>query len=373
MHDYLIVGAGLFGATFARLAMDAGKTCLVIDRRSHTGGNCHSFEWEGVVTHWYGPHFLHTSSPVARAFFERHTRTTPIIHRTRSRVGDKLYSIPVNLDTLHALWGVFTPGDAKEALAERVEMTADPEVSFESRALRTVGRELYELLFKGYTEKMWGRPCHLLPASLFSRLPVRFTCDDRYYDDPWEAVPTGGYTALFSRLLEGATVSLNEEFLGNKIKWMSQARRTLYTGPLDAYYDWDKGELQWRAVDFQREHFSFGPIQPCSVLNNPDARTPWTRVTEFSHIHPTRDSRTTRVMEFPMAHSRHVRKSEPAYPVGDEVSNRLQRRYASRAREDGLLTGGRLGDYKYYNMDETVLAAMRLAEAEFGERSAKVS
>lgn len=368
-YDYLIVGAGLFGATFANLATKTGKKCLVIDRRPHTGGNVYCEDVEGINVHKYGAHIFHTSDKDIWDFvntivpFNRYTNS-PLA----SAPNGKLYNLPFNMNTFYQLWGVRTPAEAQAKLDEqrreavesmRVEGVTEPR-NLEEQALCLIGKDIYELLIKHYTEKQWGRPCTELPAFIIKRLPVRLTFDNNYFNDLYQGIPEGGYNKLIDGLLEGCDVQLDTDFNDLKQTWRELADKMVYTGAIDEYFDFKLGHLDWRTVHFETEVLRMPNYQANAVVNYTDAATPWTRIIEHKHF----EAFGNKVYENPVTviskeYSTEFQPGmEPYYPVNDERNNILAEQYRIlSAKETDVIFGGRLAEYKYYDMAPVIAKA----------------
>ena len=368
-YDYLIVGAGLFGATFAHLAAKSGKRCLVIDRRDHTGGNVYCENIAGINVHKYGAHIFHTADKQVWDFvnsivpFNRYTNC-PVA----SAPDGKFYNLPFNMNTFYHMWGVKTPEQAQRKLEEQrrqaVEaMNADGVTeprNLEEQALCLIGKDIYEKLIKHYTEKQWGRPCTELPAFIIRRLPVRLTFDNNYFNDPYQGIPEGGYNRLIEGLLEGVEVRTSTDFNDIKHTWRELADKLVYTGAIDEYFDFQLGRLDWRTVRFETETLQVPNYQGNAVVNYTDARTPWTRIIEHKHF----ESFGQDVYENPQTvvsreYSTEFKPGmEPYYPVNDERNNSLSARYLEMAaKEKDVIFGGRLAEYKYYDMVPVIAKA----------------
>lgn len=360
VYDYLIVGAGLFGATFARHAMDRGKKVIVVEARAHVGGNCHTYELEGVRVHAYGPHAFHTSDRGVWSFVNRFARFNQYEHRVRTMAKERSFTLPLSMRTFHEFWGVKTFEEAEARMAATRVPHAIP-WSVEEWALANVGREVYELLFKGYTEKQWGRSADSLPSSIIRRLPVRTDWDDRYHGDEFQGVPEDGYTAMVERMLEGAVVLTSMPF--DKPGMEGVAEKTVYTGPVDAFFGHRLGRLEYRTLDFRTEVLPVRDFQGIAQVNYADADVPWTRTVEHRHfVGEGPSDRTVVTWETP---SEWKDGSVPYYPVNDESNSTLYARYKELTlQEPSTLFGGRLGTYRYFNMDQTVASAMALARRE---------
>lgn len=361
-YDYLIVGAGLFGAVFACEARKKGKTCLVIDRRSHIGGNIYTEELAEIQVHRYGAHIFHTSNEQVWEYVNHHARFNRYTNSPVANFKGELYSMPFNMYTFNKMWGVVTPAEAKARIQEQVEASriAEPR-NLEEQAVSLVGRDIYEKLVKGYTEKQWGKAATELPAFIIRRLPVRFTYDNNYFNDSYQGIPIGGYTAMVASMLEGIEVRLGEDFLEKRKEFLAMADRVVYTGMIDAYFDYCYGELEYRSLRFETELLDVDNYQGNAVVNYTDRETPYTRVIEHKHFEFGNQEQTVVTREYPAAWKR---GDEPYYPLNDEKNNRLYEMYCQLAKkEKRVIFGGRLGQYKYYDMDDVVEAALKCADA----------
>ncbi|MDR2043338.1 MAG: UDP-galactopyranose mutase [Clostridium sp.] len=372
-YDYLVVGAGLFGAVFAHEMRRAGKKCLVIDRREHVGGNVYTEEVHGIQVHQYGAHIFHTSDRRIWDYVNCFARFNHYVNAPIAVYREEVYNLPFNMNTFSRMWGVRTPGQARrkieeQCLGSRVE---NPQ-NVEEQALSLVGRDIYEKLVKGYTEKQWGRSCRELPAFLLRRLPVRFTYDNNYFSDRYQGIPEGGYTGIVERMLEGIPVCLGISYrdfqkkCGNTHGGGNGADtfgKVLYTGMVDEYFRFSLGELQYRSLRFEQEVMeNVENYQGNAVVNYTDREVPYTRIIEHKHFEFGTQPDTVVTREYPAPWER---GSEPYYPVNDEHNNALFARYQSLARrEKGVLFGGRLGQYRYYDMDQVIAEALAMAERE---------
>ena len=360
-YDFLIVGAGLFGAVFAREARLAGKRCLVIDRRNHIGGNIYTREEAGVQVHQYGAHIFHTSDRSVWDYVHQFADFNRFTNAPLARYGDALYNLPFNMNTFHALWGVTTPAEARAIIDRQVAeagIQGEPR-NLEEQAIRLVGRDIYEKLIRGYTEKQWGRPCTELPAFIIRRLPVRFTYDNNYFSDAYQGIPIGGYTRMVDRMLEGVEVRLNCDFFGDRAALSALADRILFTGMIDQYFDYCYGELEYRSLRFETEILDMDNYQGNAVINYTDRETPFTRIIEHRHFDFCDSPRTVVTREYPAAWRR---GDEPYYPMNDARNNTLYARYQDRARaESNVIFGGRLGMYRYFDMHNVIAEALKVA------------
>ena len=359
-YDYLIVGAGLFGATFAHEAISAGKRCLVIDRRGHLAGNAHLEIVQGIPIHRYGAHIFHTSDREVWDFVNRFVSFNHFINSPIAIYKDELYNLPFNMNTFSRLWGVRTPAEAKAELdRQRADYAGLEPKNLEEQALKLVGRDIYEKLVKGYTEKQWGRSCTELPAFLIRRLPLRFTYDNNYFSDPWQGIPEEGYDALTKRLLEGAEVHLNTEYTPELGKL---AKKTLYTGPIDAFFNYRLGRLEYRSLRFETEVLDTDNYQGNAVVNYTERSVPYTRIIEHKHFTFGSQPKTVITREFPEPWTP---EKEPYYPVNDERNGALYEKYRGLAAErPEVIFGGRLGLYRYMDMDKTIHVALDCAKEE---------
>lgn len=364
-YDYLIVGAGLFGAVFAHCAVSAGKRCLVIDRRSHIAGNIYTESVEGVQVHRYGAHIFHTSDAEVWRFVNQFAEFNQYVNSPVANYHGELYNLPFNMNTFSRMWGCTTPEEAQAEIARQkadCALGTEPK-NLEEQALSLVGRDVYEKLVRGYTEKQWGRPCTELPAFIIRRLPVRFTFDNNYFSDRYQGIPIGGYTPIVEKLLQGCEIRLNTDFLANREELSALAETVLYTGCIDEYFGYCYGPLEYRSVRFETEVLDRENYQGVAVMNYTDRETPFTRVIEHKHFEFGTQPKTVISREY--SDSWTVGK-EPYYPVNDEPNMTLYSRYAALAKQTpGVLFGGRLGEYKYYDMDKVIRSSLNLARSVF--------
>ena len=368
MYDYLIVGAGLYGAVFARQAAESGKRVLVIDRRPHIGGNAYTETVEGIHVHQYGAHIFHTNDKTVWNYVNRFADFNRFTNSPVANYRGELYSLPFNMYTFNRMWGVTTPREAAaEIERQRREAGITQPRNLEEQAISLVGREVYEKLVKGYTEKQWGRPCRELPAFIIRRLPVRLTFDNNYFDALYQGIPVGGYTRMVENMLEGIEVRLGVEYLKDRQALDALASTTVYTGAIDAFYDYRFGPLEYRSLRFETELLDMPNYQGNAVVNYTDRDTPWTRVIEHKWFQLGRDDegrelpKTVISREYSAAWKP---GEEPFYPVNDAKNAALYERYRTLAeREPRVVFGGRLGEYKYYDMDAVIASALRAAEA----------
>ncbi len=356
-YDYLIVGAGLFGAVFAREATAAGRRCLVVDKRPHIAGNIYTEEIEGINVHRYGAHIFHTNNKEVWDYVNRFAVFNRYTNSPIANYHGEIYNMPFNMNTFNKMWGVVTPAEAMAKIEEQraAHFTPEPK-NLEEQAINLVGVDIYEKLVKGYTEKQWGRPCTELPAFIIRRLPVRFTYDNNYFNALYQGIPNGGYTKLVEKMLEGVEVRLNTNYLQHKAELDALAGRVIYTGPIDAYFDYCLGALQYRSVRFETEVLDTPNYQGNAVVNYTDAETPYTRVIEHKHFEFGTQPKTVVSREYS---AEWKPGDEPYYPVNDEANDTLYAKYKAMAdAEPHVVFGGRLGEYKYYDMDKVIESAL---------------
>lgn len=363
MYDYLIVGAGLFGAVFAHEAKKKGKKCLVIDKRSHIGGNIYTERIADIAVHKYGAHIFHTSNREVWEYIQQFAEFNRYTNSPVANFHGEIYSMPFNMYTFNKMWGVVTPEEAKKKIEEQVKSShIDNPKNLEEQAISLVGRDIYEKLVKGYTEKQWGRRATELPAFIIKRLPVRFTYDNNYFNDTYQGIPIGGYTGMIENMLEGIEVRLGVDFLEQREKLAAEAEKIVYTGMIDAYFDYSLGELEYRGLKFESETLDMENYQGNAVVNFTDDQTPYTRMIEHKHFEFGTQPKTVVTKEYPQ---KWVRGEEPYYPMNDEKNNSLYAKYKELAEEEkNVIFGGRLGQYQYYDMDDVIEAALKCAEAE---------
>ena len=363
-YDYLIVGAGLYGAVFARMALDAGYSCLVVEKRSHLAGNLYTEEVEGIQVHRYGAHIFHTNDEQVWEYVNRFACFNRYTNSPLANYKGEIYNLPFNMNTFHAMWGVVTPAEAQAELEKQRAAAFTPEPqNLEQQAINLVGPDVYEKLIRGYTEKQWGRPCSELPAFIIRRLPVRFTYDNNYFNAAYQGIPVGGYTSMVERMLEGADLCLETDYLRSKKTCNSLADRVVYTGPIDAYFGYALGALSYRSVRFETEVLDLPDYQGNAVVNYTDAETPYTRIIEHKHFEFGTQPKTVISREYS---AEWEPGDEPYYPVNDRANNALYEQYrALAAAEQNVIFGGRLAEYRYYDMDRVIGTALqRWAEEE---------
>lgn len=367
-YDYLIVGAGLFGAVFAHEAKKAGKSVLVIDRRPHIAGNIYTEEVDGIQVHKYGAHIFHTSNKRVWDYVQQFGEFNRYTNSPVARYKDELYNMPFNMNTFHKMWGVVTPEEAKAKIAEQIAEAGitEPE-NLEEQAISLVGRDIYEKLVKGYTEKQWGRRATELPAFIIKRLPVRFVYDNNYFNDLYQGISVGGYTKLVEKMLDGVEVKLDTDYFSDRTYFDAVADKVVFTGMIDAYFDYCYGELEYRSLRFETEELEVENYQGNAVVNYTEYEVPYTRIIEHKHFefgcqNEKVNRKTVITREYPTAWNR---GDEPYYPMNDEKNNQLYQRYQKLATEQpGVIFGGRLGMYRYFDMHQVIEEALRVAEKE---------
>ena len=369
MYDYLVVGAGLYGAVFAHEAKEAGKSVLVIDKRPNIAGNVYTEKIEGINVHKYGAHIFHTNNAKVWNYINCFATFNRFTNSPVANYKGELYSMPFNMYTFNKMWGVVTPEEAAAKIEEqKKEITGEPK-NLEEQAISLVGRDIYEKLVKGYTEKQWGRDCKELPAFIIKRLPVRLTFDNNYFNALYQGIPVGGYTKMVENLLEGIEVRLNEDYLVKKQEYDQLAEKVVYTGAIDAYFDYRLGNLEYRSVRFENEVLDISNFQGNAAVNYTDRETPWTRIIEHKWFEFGKDEdgndlpKTVISREYS---SEWKPGDEPYYPVNDEKNSNLYREYKKMAdAQEKVIFGGRLGEYKYYDMDQVIAAALELCGKKF--------
>lgn len=372
-YDYLIVGAGLFGSVFSYEMRQKGKTCLVIDKRDHLAGNIYTREVRGIQVHEYGAHIFHTSNPKVWNYVQQFAEFNHFVNSPMAIYKDEIYNLPFNMNTFSKLWGIKTPAEAKAKIEEQIaELAVDEPQNLEEQALKLAGRDVYEKLVKGYTEKQWGRDCRELPAFIIKRLPLRFTYDNNYFTDRYQGIPIGGYTAMIEKMLNGTEVRLNTEYR-SFVKEQETAfangadaityDKVLYTGMIDEYFAYSLGNLDYRSLHFEQEDMpECDNYQGNAVINYTEREVPYTRIIEHKHFEFGKGDGTLITREYPA--DWHP-GDEPYYPVNNERNNALYRKYQELAsKEKNVLFGGRLGQYKYYDMDKVIEAAWEMCEAQ---------
>lgn len=365
-YDYLVVGAGLFAAVFVRQAIDAGKRCLVIDKRSHIGGNIYCENIDGIHVHLYGAHIFHTDNKEVWDYVNRFVTFNRYTNSPLANYEGILYNLPFNMNTFNKLWGVNTPKEAKDKIEEQRSEYAHIQApaNLEEQALTLCGKDIYQKLIKGYTEKQWGRDCRELPAFIIKRIPVRYIYDNNYFNDPYQGIPIGGYNVIVEKLFEGCDIETGVDYLEHREHYDSLGETVVYTGTIDAFYGYRFGKLEYRSLRFESQVLDQENHQGVAVVNYTDRETPYTRVIEHKHFEFGTQPRTVITREYPVSWQEGM---EPYYPVNDQRNQELYQKYGELARaESHVLFGGRLGEYKYYDMDKVIESAMNRAEEIFG-------
>ncbi|MGI5957879.1 MAG: UDP-galactopyranose mutase [Massiliimalia sp.] len=362
-YDYLIVGAGLFGSVFAREAADRGYHCMVIEKRDHIGGNLYCRDVQGIRVHQYGPHIFHTNLPQVWEYVNRFVSFNRFTYSPLANYQGEIYNLPFNMNTFYQMWGTVTPAQAKQKLEEQTAPFAGKNpANLEEQALKLIGPDLYEKLVQGYTQKQWGRPCNQLPAFIIRRLPVRFSYDNNYFDHPWQGIPHGGYNRLIEALLDGVPVHLKTDYFQNRNHWDGIARKGVYTGPIDQFFEFQFGPLEYRSLRFETEVLDIPNYQGCAGVNFTGLEVPYTRIIEHKHFEFGTQPNTVITREYS---AEWTPGQEPYYPVNDQKNQQLYERYAALAKEQNrVLFGGRLGEYRYYDMDMVIHSALRMAQKE---------
>lgn len=355
--DFLIVGAGLYGAVFAHEAKKRGKKCLIIDKRNHIAGNVYTDKIEGINVHKYGAHIFHTNNKEVWDYVNNFAEFNRYTNSPIANYNGEIYNLPFNMNTFNKMWGVITPEEAKEKIRKQCsENYVDNPKNLEEQAISLVGKDIYEKLIKGYTEKQWGRPCNELPAFIIKRLPVRFTYDNNYFNATYQGIPIGGYTSMIEKMIDGVEVILNTDYLENKDKWNSIADKVIYTGCIDSYFEYKLGVLQYRSVHFENEILDIENFQGNAVVNYTDVKTPYTRIIEHKHFEFGNQQNTIITKEY----SKEWNKGdEPYYPINNSRNSELYLKYKKLAKtEENVIFGGRLGEYRYYDMDQVIKSAL---------------
>ena len=368
MYDYLVVGSGLFGSVFARQATDSGKKVLVIDKRPNIAGNVYTEKVEGINFHKYGAHIFHTNNTEVWNYVNRFATFNRFTNSPVANYKGELYSMPFNMYTFNKMWGVVTPEEAAAKIEEqKKEITGEPQ-NLEEQAISLVGRDIYEKLVKGYTEKQWGRDCKELPAFIIKRLPVRLTFDNNYFNALYQGIPIGGYTKLVENLLDGIEVQLNVDYLVDRAKWDAIAEKVVYTGAIDAFFNYSLGNLEYRSVRFENEVLDIPNFQGNAAVNYTDRETPWTRIIEHKWFEFGKDENGNDLQKTIISReysSEWKPGDEPYYPVNDEKNGALYKEYRALADQEGkVIFGGRLGEYKYYDMDAVIASALECVKRE---------
>jgi UDP-galactopyranose mutase len=363
--DYLIVGAGLFGATFAYEASMRGKKCLVIDKRDHLGGNIFCKNIENINVHVYGAHIFHTSNQKIWEYVNQFVKFNQFINSPIANYQGEIYNLPFNMNTFNKLWGVITPQEAKDKIEEqRKNAGINEPKNLEEQAISLVGTDIYEKLIKGYTEKQWGKPAKDLPTFIIKRLPVRFTYNNNYFNDVYQGIPVGGYNGIIEKMLEGIEVKLNTDFFKYKDELSKNAEKILFTGMIDDFYEHRFGRLEYRSLRFENEILDLEDYQGNAVVNYTDDKTPYTRIIEHKHFEFGGQDKTVITKEYPIDWSP---GNEPYYPINNDHNNELFKRYKALANmEQNVIFGGRLADYRYYDMHHVIAHALKMVDKELG-------
>jgi UDP-galactopyranose mutase len=371
-YNFLIVGAGPFGSVCARKLTDAGYSCLVVDKRNHIAGNCHTNEKDGIHIHTYGPHIFHTSNEDVWSYVNKFADFNNFVLTPIANYKGELYPLPFNMWTFNALWGVNTPVEAKNVIASQSSEITDEPSNLEEQAIKTVGRDVYKTLIKGYTAKQWMKDPKELPASIIKRLPVRFTYDNNYFNDKYQGIPIGGYTKLFEKMLDGVEVRLGVDYLKGKDYYDLIAKNVIYTGPIDEYFGYKYGELEYKTTRFEHKRLNQDNHQGCAVMNYTDQEVPYTRTIEHKHFDWVDNDVTWITKEYPTKYK--AGKTEPYYPVNDQENNDKYSKYLELANSlENVYFGGRLAEYKYYDMDDVIESALNKVKSIIDEQKDDMS
>ena len=365
-YDYLIVGSGLFGSIFAYEANKKGKKCLVIEKRSHVGGNIYTENVEGIQVHKYGAHIFHTSNKDVWKYINQFAEFNRYTNSPVARYKDELYNMPFNMNTFHALWGVITPEEAKQKIEEEKKEAdiAEPK-NLEEQAISLVGKTIYEKLVKGYTEKQWGKKATELPSFIIKRLPVRFTYDNNYFNDRYQGIPIGGYTQIIEKMLDGIEVRLNYDYFDHREEVNQMADKIIFTGPIDKFYDYQFGKLEYRSLRFETEILNTSNYQGNAVVNYTEYEVPYTRIIEHKHFDFVDTDKTIITREYP---DKWDKDKEPYYTINDEKNTSLYNKYKELSEKNNkVIFGGRLGQYKYFDMDKVIKEALDCVRKELVE------
>lgn len=360
MYDYLIVGSGFFGSICARELTDAGFKCLVIEKRNHIGGNCYTENRDEINLHIYGPHIFHTSNEEVWRWINRYVEFNDFTLRPVANYRGEIYSLPFNMWTFSKLWGITHPLQAQKIIEEQSKEIKEPR-NLEEQAIKLVGRDVYEKLIKGYTTKQWRKDPKELPKEIIKRLPVRLNYDNNYFNDKYQGIPIGGYTQIFEKLLDGIDVKTDADYLRNKSYWDSIATNVIFTGPIDAYYEYQFGELEYKTTRFEHQKMNLSNFQGTAMMNFTDVDIPYTRIIEHKHFENSNTDVTWISHEYPTQYK--VKETEPYYPVNDEENNSKYRLYLDLAKkEEKVKFGGRLAEYKYYDMHQVIESALNFVK-----------
>jgi UDP-galactopyranose mutase len=361
-YDYLIVGAGFYGSICARELTDAGYKCLVLEKRNHIGGNCYTENKDDINVHMYGPHIFHTSNKVIWDWINQYADFNNFILTPVANYNGEIYSLPFNMWTFNKLWGISTPDEAKEIILAQSSSIGQPN-NLEEQAIKLVGTDVYEKLIKGYTTKQWKKDPKDLPKEIIKRLPVRFTYNNNYFNDRYQGIPIGGYTKIFEKLLDGIEIRLGVDYLADKDIWNNKSKKIIYTGPIDAYYDYKFGELEYKTTRFEHEKLNLSNYQGIALMNYTNIEVPYTRIIEHKHFEMVDSDVTWITKEYPIEYD--ALKTEPYYPVNDEINNKIYDMYKNFTNsEKKIIFGGRLAEYKYYDMHNVIESAINFTKKE---------
>jgi len=360
MYDYLLIGAGLFNGVFAYEAGKKGKKCLVLEKRDHIGGNCYTYVEDGIIVHKYGAHVFRTSDKNIWNYMQQFVEFNHFVNSPIARFHDEVYNLPFNMNTFSKMWGIRTPDEAKKIIAQQSREIVEEPKNLEEHAIKEVGRDIYEKLIKEYTEKQWGRDCRELPASIMKRIPIRFTYDNNYFRDPYQGIPKEGYTKIFNQMFHGCDIEYNVNFNEKRSKYENMAKKIIYTGAIDEYYGYIYGALEYRGLQFKVEKLQKDNYQGVAVVNFTDKDIPYTRCIEHKHFAFGNQPMTIISKEFPV--SWNIGK-EPYYPINDIKNVKKYNQYMQLAKMNrNVIFGGRLGEYQYYDMQDTIKSALMLAK-----------
>ena len=360
--DYMVVGSGFFGAICAKYLHDRGESVIVVEKRNHIGGNCHTEQKDGINVHTYGPHVFHTNNQKVWSWINQYATFRPFRLQTMATAEENVYSLPFSMFTFEKIYNVRTPQEAIECIANDCEGIGEAE-NLETSAIRKVGRKVYELLIKGYTEKQWMRDANTLPSSIVKRLPVRFTYDNNYFNDTFQGTPIGGYTQIFEKLLDGIPVMLETDFFTSPLP---KYKKLIYTGPIDKFFDYIHGALEYKTVIHKQQYYPVNNVQGCPVMNYCDKSTPYTRTIEHKHFEDAQTEGSWVSTEFPTPYI--VEQTDPYYPVNDGRNNAIYEAYKAMAdRLPNVYFGGRLAEYKYYDMHQVIESALKFCEKTLGD------
>lgn len=362
MYDYLIIGSGLFGSIFAYEANKKGLKCLVVEKRNHIGGNCYTENIESINVHKYGAHIFRTSDKTIWEYMQQFCEFNHFINSPIANYKGEIYNLPFNMNTFSKMWNIATPKEAQEIIEKQKQSIKSTPKNLEEQAISLVGMDIYEKFIKDYTEKQWGRPCNELPISIIRRIPVRFIYDNNYFNDPYQGIPKGGYTAIFEKMLKDSEVLLNTDFLEHRNELQAKAKKIIFTGTIDSYFDYQFGALEYRSLEFKHKTLETNNFQGVAVVNYTDKETPYTRIIEHKHFEFGNQEKTVISEEYPLEWNQNI---EPYYPINDEKNQALYERYQTLAKEKkNIHFGGRLGEYKYYDMQDSIKSALEFVKKE---------